>query len=178
MPKKFLSRWLPTPHKISNSRAIKWMGPLLQDPNLFHINRTSISASFFIGLFVAFFPIPGQTILAALFAFFFRTNLPVAIALIWISNPLTIAPLFMFTYSIGILLLGLEFTAFSIELSWSWAIAQGKLVWFPLLIGSLATGVFCGALGYVAIHQLWKWRVLKNWEIRKKKRATRSLQST
>jgi uncharacterized protein len=102
----------------------------------------------------------------------------VAIALIWISNPLTIAPLFMFTYSIGILLLGLEFTAFSIELSWSWAIAQGKLVWFPLLIGSLATGVFCGALGYVAIHQLWKWRVLKNWEIRKKKRATRSLQST
>ncbi|MFT7267017.1 MAG: hypothetical protein ACI9LL_000380 [Porticoccus sp.] len=171
MPKKFLNRWLPAPHKILNSRAIKWMGPLFMDPNLFHINKVSISTSFFIGLFVAFLPIPGQTILAALLAFFFRSNLPVAVALVWISNPLTVAPLFMFTYSIGVLLLGLEFTALTIELSWSWVISQGKLIWLPLLTGSLVTGFICGGLGYIAIHQLWKWKVLKNWALRQKKRS-------
>ena len=171
MPKKFLNRWLPAPHKILNSRAIKWMGPLFMDPNLFHINRVSISTSFFIGLFVAFLPIPGQTILVALLAFFFRSNLPVAVALVWISNPLTIAPLFMFTYGIGVLLLGLEFTAFTIELSWSWAIGQGKLIWLPLLTGSLVAGFICGGLGYIAIHQLWKWKVLRNWTLRQKKRS-------
>ena len=74
MPRKTLRRWLPDPHKIVDSRAIRWMGPLLRDPNLFHINRTSISASFFIGLFCAFLPIPGQTLIAALLALFFRTN--------------------------------------------------------------------------------------------------------
>ena len=42
MPRKTLRRWLPDPHKIVESRAIHWMGPLFKDPNLFHINRTSI----------------------------------------------------------------------------------------------------------------------------------------
>ena len=171
MPRKILRRWLPDPHKIVESRAIRWMGPLLRDPNLFHINRTSISASFFIGLFCAFLPIPGQTIVAALLALLFRTNLPLAMALIWISNPLTIPPMFLFSYSVGIVLLGREIAPFNIELTWDWAIAQGEAIWLPLLLGSLLCGLISGCLGYLTIHQLWRWKVIKNWEERKRKRA-------
>jgi len=170
MPKKVLSRWLPDPRKIATNRAIRWMGPMFMDPNLFHINRASISSSFFFGIFVAFLPIPGQTILAALLALFFRTNLPVAVGLSWIGNPLTFAPILMFTYSLGVLLLGLEFIDFNIELSWSWGISQGKLIWLPILVGSLVAGIACGSLGYVIINQLWKWEVLRKWEERQKNR--------
>jgi uncharacterized protein (DUF2062 family) len=146
------------------------MGPLFKDPNLFHINRTSISASFFIGLFCAFLPIPGQTIIAALLALLFRTNLPLAMALIWISNPFTIPPMFLFSYSVGVLLIGQDFIPFHIELTWDWAISQGEAIWLPLLTGSLVCGLLCGGLSYIIIHQLWRWRVIKNWEARNKKR--------
>jgi uncharacterized protein len=175
MPRKTLRRFLPDPHKIVDSRAIRWMGPLFKDPNLFHINRTSISASFFIGLFCAFLPIPGQMIVAALLALSFRTNLPLAMTLIWISNPLTIAPMFLFSYRIGVLLLGQEVTALNIELSWDWAIAQGQAIWLPLLTGSLFCGLISGGLAYLTIYQLWRWKVIKNWEERNKKRAQKNL---
>ena len=170
MPKKILRRWLPDPHKIVESRAIRWMGPILRDPNLFHINRTSISASFFIGLFCAFLPIPGQTIVAAMLALLFRTNLPVAIALIWVSNPLTFPPIFLFSYKAGVWLLNQEAIPFSIELSWDWAVAQGHAIWLPLLTGSLLCGLISGGIGYIVIQRLWRWKVVTNWEARNKAR--------
>lgn len=149
------------------------MGPLLRDPNLFHINRFSIASSFFIGLFCAFLPVPGQMLIAALLALLFRTNLPVAISLIWISNPLTIAPMFLFAYGVGVTLLGHPETHFTIELSWDWAMAQGSAIWLPLLTGSLICGLISGILGYLTILFLWRWKVINNWERRKKIRQDR-----
>jgi uncharacterized protein len=178
MPKKILRRWLPDPHKIIESRAIRWMGPLIRDPNLFHINRASISASFFIGLFCAFLPIPGQALVAAVLALLFRTNLPVAMALIWVSNPLTFAPIFLFSYRVGIWLLDQEIMPINIELSWDWAIAQGGVIWPPLLIGSLFCGLVSGAIGYVVIRRLWRWKVIKNWEARNKARKKMSAEDS
>jgi uncharacterized protein (DUF2062 family) len=170
MPKKILGRWLPAYSKIKKRPALHWMGPIFARPNLFHINRASVSTSFFIGIFVAFLPIPGQTLIAAFLALLFSSNLPIAVALVWISNPLTIAPLFIFTYGIGVLLLGMEFIDFTLEFSWSWIITQGKLIWLPLLTGSFITGLVCGSLGYILINLLWKWKVQKNWVARQGKR--------
>jgi len=170
MPKKILGRWLPAYSKIKKSPALHWMGPIFARPNLFHINRASVSTSFSIGIFVAFLPIPGQTLIAAFLALLFSSNLPIAVALVWISNPLTIAPLFIFTYGIGVLLLGMEFIDFTLEFSWSWIITQGKLIWLPLLTGSFITGLVCGSLGYILINLLWKWKVQKNWVARQGKR--------
>ena len=170
MPKKILRRFLPDPHKILHVRPIRWMGPLLKDPNLFHINRASISTSFFIGLFCAFLPIPGQTLVAVLLALIFRSNLPLAVALIWISNPLTITPMFLFAYNVGTWLLGQRESHLVIELSWDWAIAQGSRIWLPLLTGSLVCGLVSGIMGYLTNLNLWRWKVVKNWGIRQKKR--------
>jgi uncharacterized protein (DUF2062 family) len=171
MPKKILGRWLPAYSKIKKSSALRWMGPIFSRPNLFHINRASVSTSFFIGIFIAFLPIPGQTLIAAFLALFFSSNLPIAVALVWISNPLTIAPLFIFTYGIGVLMLGMEFIDFTLEFSWSWIITQGKLIWLPLLTGSFITGLVCGGLSYIFINLLWKWKVQKNWVARQEKRG-------
>ena len=98
-------------------------------------------------------------------------------ALIWISNPLTIAPMFLFSYGVGALLLGQEMSSLNIELTWDWALAQGEVILLPLLIGSLLCGLVSGGLGYLIIHQLWRWKVIKNWEARKKKRAEQSLKN-
>lgn len=166
MPRKFFRRWFPDPHKVANLRVLQWFGPLLNDPNLFHLNRHSVSLSFFIGLFCAYLPIPGQTIVAGLIALWWRTNLPIAVSLIWVSNPITIPPMFFLSYSIGMMLLGREAADFQIELSWDWAMAQGAAIWLPLVIGSLACGLVTGSVGYFGTKFLWKMKVLSNWEKR------------
>ena len=168
MPRKIFRRWLPHPYKITESRLLRWLGPTINDPNLFHINRTSVSLSFFIGFFCAFLPVPGQTVIAALLALWWRTNLPLAVALIWISNPVTIPPMFYLSYKLGTLILGEpETAAFAIELSWDWMMAQGAAIWAPLLTGSLIFGLTSGISAYLIIRQLWRWKVIKNWEERK-----------
>jgi uncharacterized protein (DUF2062 family) len=107
-------------------------------------------------------------------ALLFRTNLPVAISLIWVSNPLTFPPIFLFSYKIGVWLLNQEAIPFTIQLSWDWAVAQGEAIWLPLLTGSLLCGLISGGIGYVVIHRLWRWKVVKNWEVRNKAREEKS----
>ncbi|MFC6755273.1 DUF2062 domain-containing protein, partial [Halorubrum tibetense] len=89
MAKKLLKRWMPDPAKIRNHASLQFLGNVLHDPNLFHLNRTSVSRAFFVGIFICFLPIPGQMGLAALCALWFRANLPISAALVWISNPIT-----------------------------------------------------------------------------------------
>ena len=97
MARKFLKRFFPTPAAIKSNPALHFLGDLLHDPNLFHLNRHSVSVAFFVGIFVAFaLPIPGQMAIAAVAALYFRCNLPISVALVWITNPLTIPFFFYF----------------------------------------------------------------------------------
>lgn len=174
MPKKFLRRWLHTPKFLAGHGSPRLLKPLLQDPNLFHLNRHSVSTAFFVGLFCAFLPIPGQTIIAGLLALFFGCNLPISLALIWITNPLTIPPIFFLTYELGRWLLHSPPMDFDIHLSWEWFTLQGRAILAPLLLGSLISGLVFGGLGFVAMYQLWRWTVVRNWENRKRRRQGKS----
>lgn len=168
MPKKIFRRWLPNPYEITQSRFLRPLGPAINDPNLFHINRSSVSLSFFIGLFCAFLPLPGQTVIAAILALWWRANLPLAMSLAWISNPVTFAPLFFLCYKLGSLILGKpESSDFRIELSFEWMLAQGAAIWTPLITGSLIFGLTLGLCSYLTIRWLWRLKVINNWEVRK-----------
>jgi len=162
---------MPDPATVKNHPALHFLGDLLHDPNLFHLNRHSVSVAFFVGIFIAFFPIPGQMPIAALAALLFRCNLPLSVALVWISNPLTIPPIFYATYKLGTWILGTPPMDFAIELSWSWVTQEFVNLWQPLLVGSLICGVVFGCLGYVSMQAFWRWQVLRHWEKRKKQRA-------
>lgn len=173
MPKKLFRQLLPNPAQLAQKPAFKWLAPLLSDPYLFHINRRSVSLSFFIGLFCAYLPIPGQMFVSALLALWWRSNLPVAVALIWVTNPVTIPPMFYLSYKLGGLLLGAQHTGVAIQLEWAWFAEQGAAILLPLLLGSLICGLALGGLGYAVIRLLWRWQVIKNWEKRKQTRFTR-----
>lgn len=173
MARKIFKRWMPDPARIKENKAFSFLGEVLHDPNLFHLNRHSVSLAFFFGLFCAFLPTPGQMALGAFFCWYARCNLPITIALIWISNPLTIGPIFFFTYKIGTWLLGTPVVSFEIELSWQWLSTELASIWAPLLVGSLLTGLMSGALGYAGIQLYWRWHVTRHWRNRSLKRAQR-----
>ena len=43
----------------------------------------------------------------------------------------------------------------------------GSDILLPLFLGSFICGIVLGLIGYFFILSLWRWQVIKNWEIRK-----------
>ena len=169
MPKKLLKRWTPDSNEIKGNSSLKILHVFLHDPNLFHLNRHSTSVAFFVGLFVAFLPVPGQMFIAALGALLFRCNLPIAVSLVWISNPLTFLFIFFGAYKLGARIMNIPPHNFTFELSWTWVQTEFLTVWQPLLLGCLLSSLFFSCLGYVTIQWLWRWHVTSKWRKRKER---------
>jgi len=53
-----------------------------------------------------YLPPLGRLLIAAAGAIAFRVNLPISVALVWISNPVTIPPMYYFAYLVGSWILG------------------------------------------------------------------------
>ena len=157
MPKKTIKRYIPDPARLREIPVLRLLGERIYQPNLWHINRKSTSMAFFIGLFVAFFPVPAQMAIAGLMAIWLRGNLPLAVLLCWVTNPLTAGPMFWFAYRLGALIIGVIPHTQPFEISWQWLGSGLLLVWQPLLLGSLVCGFFfrqSGLCGDTAIMAL------------------------
>lgn len=178
MPKKTLKRWIPDPNEFKKRPGLQFLGRLLHDPNLFHLNRHSVSGAFFVGIFTAFLPILGQMPIAALLALACRVNLPIAMALVWISNPITIPAIFYGAYELGLWLLGSPSVEFTLQLSWEWCLSELPKIWKPLLVGSLLSGTTLGCIGYLSMQAFWRWHVIRNWEKRKASRLAKESENT
>ena len=167
MAKKLIRRYLPDAHKIRNHKHLRLFGTLLHDPNLWHLNRRSVAGAFAIGLFMAFVPMPFQMIPAAAMAILLRVNLPIAVALVWINNPVTKLPIFYFCYRLGAWVLDTPVQTVEFQISWEWLTTELVRVWKPLLLGSLLMGAVCAAAGYFGMHALWRWHAIREWERRR-----------
>ena len=175
MSKKLFRRLVPHPSKQVDNPALRWLGPLLRDPYLFHINRRSVSLAFLVGLFCAFLPMPGQTLVAAPLALLVRSNLPISVALVWLTNPVTMPPVLYLSYRTGSWLLGSPPIDLNFHMEWEWFAQQGRAILAPLAIGSLALGVVSGIAGFLGVRGLWRWSVVRNWEARRKRRLLQKL---
>ncbi len=173
MPKRFIRRYLPDSHKIRDHKQLRWLGKILEDPNLLHLNRYSVSGAVSVGLFVAILPAPFQMIIAALLALLFRVNLIVSIVLVWISNPLTMGPIFYFTYLVGAWILQTPAQDLEFEFTMQWFMDEIGLIWQPLVLGSLVAGVICAILGNIIVRLAWRMHVIRNWKARKARKLRR-----
>jgi len=167
MPRKLIKRWMPDHEKIRQQKCLRFLGNCLHNPSLWNLNRHSVAGAFFIGLFCAFMPIPLQMVLAAVLAVMFNVNIPVSVALVWLTNPLTMPPLFYFAYEVGEWVLGQpDNESFSFEPNLEWMLALLQNNWQPFILGCLITGITLGALGFFAIHLLWRGHVTHRWVTR------------
>lgn len=176
MPRKFIRRYLPDHHKVREHKYLRIFGQLLHDPNLWHLNRRSATGAFAVGLFFAFFPIPSQMVYAAAVAIWLRVNLPLSVALVWITNPLTIPPIFYFCYKVGTWLLGAPLHPVEFEFSVEWVKAELDVIWLPLLVGSLVVGTVAAAAGAGLIRLLWRLHLMQHIKERRRRRALREAQ--
>lgn len=119
------------------------------------------------GLFVALLPIPGQTIIALLAALVLRVNLPIAAIATWITNPITMVPIFYWEYSLGTVILQMPPQPFNIDLSLDWVTNGFGGIWKPLALGSFITATLVASLAYVGISVVWRWMVIYRFKRRR-----------
>lgn len=179
MPRELFRRYMPTQEALSRYSALKPLGKLLYEPELWHLHRRSVSGACFIGLFCAFLPIPLQMLVSAAIAILTRCNLPISVALVWITNPITMPPVFYFTYELGAWLLGTHVSTENAELDMAWVTSQFDAIWKPLLLGSVLCGWVSGVTAYVLVRVSWRLHVVRRWrariELRRIRREAESL---
>jgi len=174
---------MPAPHVITGNRWVTKLGPRVKDPNLWHLNRRSVSAGVFAGVLAAFIPLPIQIFVAIFICFFSRGNLPVAVGSTWVSNPFTYIPLYYFCYELGTWLLGVPVDDFGnpIKIHIKLIVADfqgflhilGNLGWRaigPLLLGCTIVGFFSALSSYVVIRLLWRLHIYRAWQHRRERR--------
>ena len=173
MAKKILRQFLPHPDVIMHNRWIKLLGPRLQEPSLWHINRRSCSLAVAVGVFCAFVPVPFQMLLAATVAVWIRANILIAVPMVWVSNPVTMGPMFYVSYLVGLEVLGAEPEHFHFELSFNWLMSELSAIWQPFLLGCLIVGLIAALLLFVLVRVLWHLHILNHIRIRAARRHNR-----
>ena len=168
MAKNVIKRIFPKLDSFKEEKILKIFGPAVLQPNLWHINKKSVSRGFAIGAFCAFLPIPGiQTLLAAFLSITFAANLPLAVILTWITNPFTYIPIVYFAIKIGGIFINAEST-YGIKSEQINIVTDLMQYWEPLFIGSFVLSLASSLLSYILIRVYWRYYVIKVWSKRKK----------
>lgn len=176
-----IKRFLPTRDSIKSNRWLRWLGPRLHDPQLWHINRNSVARGVAIGAFFGLMIPVAQIPAAAAAALTLRGNLWIAAMSTLISNPLTYGPLYLFAYKLGRTLLPAQ-TDFGSPTAARFEQVAAPLQWMgdtlhslsviggPLLLGMTLMAVTAAVVGYFGIQVFWRTRVLLK---RRRKRHAR-----
>jgi uncharacterized protein (DUF2062 family) len=132
------------------------------------INRKSISKGILIGLFWGFIPMPMQMLAVLAITPFVKFNVPIAISMVWLSNPLTMPFMYYMEYQTGIFLLGYE-SLENIELTLDWFSNNWDKIITPLYLGTIPYSLGVSAIIYFIINKLWIDSVKKEKSQRKKR---------
>ncbi len=177
------------PRRATLRRRLRWLIALRGSPE-------AIAGGVAIGMFVAFTPTIGlQMVIAALLATLLKANRPAAVAIVWLTNPLTVPPLFAGTYWVGTFFHAgppvaevhalLSDTMRMIASHDYWALhhqfttflAVGWRILIPLLIGGVLVGTILGSISYVAtLRMVGRYR--RRRAQHKRQRASEQAEST
>jgi len=151
-------------------KSLNFLGDIVQEPNLWHINRHSVARAFLVGVWFCFIPMPFQMLASALFAIWLNANLPLAVALVWISNPVTMPLIFYFNYKLGAWMLSRPLLEFEFSPSRAWVSERLLDIGVPLYLGSLVVATVSACFAYLIIQLLWRRQVRANWSLRRGQR--------
>ena len=118
-------------------------------------DRQSFARAGFLGMFCMMLPVPFQMVIGTLLAYYLRANIPLATALAWITNPLTMWPIWYGGYKFGTWVFGtpdLYAQSNGIAIgSEVWFNEVFPLIWQPFFFGNILLGLLIGTVAYVFI---------------------------
>jgi uncharacterized protein (DUF2062 family) len=122
------------------------------------INRKSVSMAVLVGLFWGFIPMPMQMLAVLATTPFLKFNVPIAISMVWLSNPVTMPPMYYMEYLTGNFILGREGIG-PVEMTVDWFKENLGDIFVPLYVGTAFYSIVVSLLVYVLINRLWIYSV-------------------
>lgn len=180
--RRWLKKWLPDRDALHREKSLGWLSLWLHHrPYLWHLNRETVARGAASGLLVAFIPLPMQMLCAAALAFIFRANLPIAIVMTWVSNPITFVPINFLIYKVGALITQSNNTVEmpqlyalkphwdSLSVFWNETITWFSSLGHIYLIGLITVSLSFAGLGYCLARLSWEIYIRWKWRSRKRK---------
>ena len=150
---------VPSREELEANRWLKVLAPYLADTKLWHWSRRGVAAGVAAGLFIGLLIPVAQILLATVAAVALRANIPVAAAATFITNPLTVPPIYYAAYHLGAWVTGAHVPA-------ALSLADPSSIWenlgtigLPLLAGLGIAATLLALASYLLISQAWAWRV-------------------
>ena len=97
-----LTQLVPTREQLASNRCLRWLGPLLLDPQLWRWSREGVARGVSIGVFFGFLIPVAQIPLAVVTAIALRACVPAAATSTFVTNPVTFAPVYYAAYRLGV----------------------------------------------------------------------------
>ena len=145
----FLWRLRDAERRLANRirRNPKGVFAKMAESQFFALTPDAVRRGLAVGLFWAMIPMPFQMAPAALFCWLARANLPLALVCVWISNPLTYAPVFLLEFQVGKWLLDDGGGGFNYDMPETWTDVF-QIGGVTLIVGALACGIVFSLAGY------------------------------
>ena len=97
---------------------------------------------------------PMQMAAVLLFMPIFRFNVPIALAMCWLSNPITMPPMYYVEYELGSFLLGIK--PEPVQLTLEWFSTNMHAIFIPLYFGTLIFSIVGSISAYFIVNYFWK----------------------
>ena len=144
-------RYLRHPHIRKRPWLVALTKPLFER-DLWHPCRDSVAGALSIGIFCAMLPIPFQMLLAGLASVRAKANIPIAMAVCWISNPFTQVAIWLLQEKFGdwirsksdhftLHIMDVEKTVFGVTLNMA-----------SFTVGFLAMGIILSIIAYPVVY--------------------------
>ena len=141
--------------KISKSEKLKNFIKKYKVPSEYlSTNRKMVIRGVTLGIFIAFIPMPMQMALVLAFMPFFKFNVPLGLAMCWLSNPFTMPPMYYMEYMTGSFILGSE--PLNVEMTIEWFSKNIDNIFIDLYVGTLFYAVIVSFSAYWLVNHFWK----------------------
>lgn len=176
--------------KFEVMQSSPWLRPFakyIAHPALWSLNRRSVALAVAAGMIGGLIPGPFQMLTAGILAVLVRCNFPIALVMTLYSNPLTIVPLYLVAYKLGVLVSPAQaaqrLTAppdFDWLHLWDSTVALAHWAWnlgTPLFVGVPLLALILAVVGYFITLFGWSLHLRLEWRARKKARLAREAAS-
>jgi uncharacterized protein len=139
-------------HQHRSHRLLsRLVGPRRIPRQLWDFHHRALRGGLCLGVFVGFTPtIPFHMIIIAVAAFFLRVNLPIALLACWVSNPITVGPIYWYGDKLGHILLE------HVPVAGNWVNLQpGDGTFDAIVSHALSMTVGCVLMAIVATAVTW-----------------------
>lgn len=171
-----IKRLMPTPEALANNRWLRWLGPSLMHPRLWHMSRRGVAVGAAIGVFFAFITPIAQIPLSAAVSIALRANIPAAVVATLVNTPPTFGPVYYAAWWLGSQVLDepidddhtpqvlagkpatLQAPGDALS-GWPKWLATMQEIGKPLLVGTLIFSFVFSALAYLLVNGVWHLRV-------------------